>query len=172
MWFFEVVRFVVDAIVVCLIIVLLWSVAFGHNRQYVVAANKQIRYAFNSTNRKSFVQIFDADPAFEETEHRSQTQARVDRTLRESASLMQEYELRIRHFEPNLTVGFSDYDSRMQLDNLIKSAQAHRDIFWKAHEVAKSCGFEVRPSIHDYIDLTESDSDQDATDGKIIPMER
>ncbi len=172
MWFFEVVRIVVDAIVVCLIIVLLWSMAFGHNHQYVVAANKQIRYAFNSSNRKAFVQIFDADPAFEEAEHRIQIQARVERKLRESASLMQEYEQKVRHFEPSLTVGFSDYDSRMQLDNLIKSAQAHRDVFWKAHEVAKSCGFEVRPSIHDYIALAESDEPQEETPGKIIPMER
>ncbi len=172
MWVFDTVRSLVDVIIICLMIVVLYSLAFGHNKHFITSANRQIRHAINSSKRREFVAIFDADPAFEEADFRQETQARVDNKLSVVASLVSEYEERIRNFKADLTKGFTDHDSQMQLTNLIGNAASHRRIFWNAHEVAKSCGYTVRPSIYDYVSTTEIDIDSEDGPNNIVSLER
>ncbi len=172
MWVFDTVRSLVDVIIICLMIVVLYSLAFGHNKHFIVSANRQIRHAINTTKRREFVTIFDADPAFEDEEFRRQTQARVDQKLNVVASLVSEYDERIRNFKADLTKGFTDHDSQLQLTNLINNANSHRRAFWNAHEVAKSCGYTVRPSIFDYVLQAEIESDSDEGPNNILTLER
>ncbi len=172
MWILETIRSLVDVVVVCLMIVVLYSFAFGHNKHFITSANRQIRHAINSPKRREFVAIFDADPAFEEEGFRQETQSRVDQKLNIVASLVGEYEERIKNFKADLTKGFTDHDSQMQLTNLISNAASHRRIFWNAHEVAKSCGYTVRPSIFDYVLLAEVDPDSEDGPNNILSLER
>lgn len=150
MWVVDVLRLMVDVVFICLMILILWSFAFGHNRQYISSANRLIRYALNANNRHEFVVIFDADPDVEDEVSKRETQTRVELKLQLLSSLILGYEDKIRNFEPDLTSSFSDYDIKMQLENLIQSVAAHKRVFWNAHEVAKSCGFVIRASIYDY----------------------
>ncbi len=172
MWILDTIRSLVDVIIICLMIVVLYSLAFGHNKHIITSANRQIRHAINSSKRREFVAIFDADPAFEEEEFRQETQARVDQKLNVVASLVGEYEERIKNFKADLTKGFTDHDSQMQLTNLISNASSHRRTFWNAHEVAKSCGYTVRPSIYDYVSTTEIDIDSEDGPNNIVSLER
>ncbi len=157
MWLIETLRLMVDVIFICLMLLVLWSFAFGHNLQYITSANRQIRFVFNTNNRRAFVVIFDADPAMEEEVSKRETETRVELKLQLYASLILGYEEKIRNFKSDLIGVFTDYDSKMQLDNLIKSVDAHKRAFWNAHEIAKSCGFVVRASIYNY---AEADDDE------------
>ena len=172
MWVFDTIRSLVDVIIICLMIVVLYSLAFGHNKHFIISANRQIRHAINTTKRREFVVIFDSDPEFEEEEFRQETQARVDHKLNVIASLVGEYDERIKNFKADLTKGFTDHDSQMQLTNLIGNAASHRRIFWNAHEVAKSCGYTVRPSIFDYVSTTEIDTNFEDGPNNIVSLER
>jgi len=172
MWILDTIRTLVDVVIICLVIVVLYSLAFGHNKHFITSANRQIRHAINTSKRREFVAIFDADPAFENEEFRQQTQVRIDRKLGVVASLVYEYEAKIRNFKADLTKGFTDHDSQMQMTNLISNASSHRRIFWNAHEVAKGCGYTVRPSIHDYVLATEIDPDSEDQPSNIVPLER
>jgi len=167
MWLIETLRLMVDVIFICLMLLVLWSFAFGHNLQYITSANRQIRFVFNTNNRREFVVIFDCDPVMDDKVSQKETQERVDQKLRIFASLIMEYEDKIRNFKADLIEGFADYDSKMQLDNLIQSVGAHKTTFWNAHEVAKSCGFEIYASIHDY---TQASTTHLERSSKIVRM--
>lgn len=159
MWLWDLVQTALNLLAIVLVIVVLWSIAFGHNRRHLSSMTGRIRYLLNTNNRREFVRIFDTDCDYDDEEIRLLIQSQVQQKLATFASLVVASQTDLKEFGPNRDL--ESFDSQLGLNHLLASIKAHKARFWEAHQVAKSCGFSVQASFEDYCQFPDNFQDHE-----------